>query len=232
MLAGQLEDRSLVALKGGGNLRFFFGSPRFSEDLDFDVRHIAVGTLRKKVEGILESPTLVRLLVPHGLRMETWSVPKQTDTVQRWKASIGERATATESTTLEFSRRPGRGTVLAEAVPAAVFERHRLSGPVVAGHYGANDAARQKLEALLGRSAPQARDVFDLSLLLDRGATLPRLPADVRAKASDRALGFSFDEFEGQVLEFLESDERAAYDSPKAFETIQERVAAAIEAAR
>jgi hypothetical protein len=42
------EDRSLIALKGGCNLRFFFGSIRYSEDMDLDVWTMARETLKNK----------------------------------------------------------------------------------------------------------------------------------------------------------------------------------------
>lgn len=35
------QDKSLIVLKGGCNLRFFLGSNRYSEDIDFDVMTIA-----------------------------------------------------------------------------------------------------------------------------------------------------------------------------------------------
>lgn len=230
-LVSQLQDRTTVALKGGGNLRFFFASPRFSEDLDFDVRHLSARTLRGKVDGILESPTLVRLLAAQGIAIEAWSAPKQTETVQRWKASIVAGASAPESTKLEFSRRTESESAIVDPVLPEVFERHRLAGPIVAAHYGIHDAARQKARALAGRAAPQARDVFDLNLLLDRGARLGSLPAAIRRAAVDRTLEFSYDEFDGQVLEFLEPDDRAAWSGKPAFEAMQERVADTLEGA-
>lgn len=40
-------DPSIYVLKDGVNLRFFFHSPRYSEDMDLDVLAGSVGTLRK-----------------------------------------------------------------------------------------------------------------------------------------------------------------------------------------
>lgn len=228
LLAGQLQDRSLVPLKGGGNLRFFFGSPRFSEDLDFDVRHVAMRTLSRKIDGILEGGAIERLLAASGLRISSWSAPKQTESVQRWKASIVEGSSAAESTKLEFSRRASVGDVAVDALPAPVLERHRLAGPVIAAHYGLDTAASQKVEALIGRSEPQTRDLFDLNLLLDRGAKLPKLDAKDSREARDRILEFTFDELEGQVLAFLEPAEAETFDRAH-FEAIQLRVNRAIE---
>ena len=39
------ESAKNFAVKGGCNLRFFLGSPRYSEDLDLDLSHIQVQTL-------------------------------------------------------------------------------------------------------------------------------------------------------------------------------------------
>ena len=36
-LVAKGDDKSLIALKGGCNLRFYFASIRYSEDIDFDV---------------------------------------------------------------------------------------------------------------------------------------------------------------------------------------------------
>lgn len=49
-LVAKGEDKSLVALKGGCNLRFFFGSERYSEDMDLDVVVMARETLKNKVD--------------------------------------------------------------------------------------------------------------------------------------------------------------------------------------
>lgn len=49
----QISDIDLYVLKGGVNLRFFFGSPRYSEDMDLDVVAGSVATLKKNGYKIL-----------------------------------------------------------------------------------------------------------------------------------------------------------------------------------
>ena len=46
---GRKLDKQKWALKGGCNLRFFFRSPRYSDDMDLDVRGVPVDVLREKV---------------------------------------------------------------------------------------------------------------------------------------------------------------------------------------
>jgi hypothetical protein len=48
------SQASQYVLKGGVNLRLFFGSPRYSEDMDLDVVAGSVTTLKKNGFKILE----------------------------------------------------------------------------------------------------------------------------------------------------------------------------------
>ena len=58
----KLSDPSLYVLKGGVNLRFFFGSPRYSEDMDIDVLAGGVHTLKKNGYKILNDGAFQRSL--------------------------------------------------------------------------------------------------------------------------------------------------------------------------
>ena len=228
----RLENPGLVILKGGGNLRFFHGSPRFSEDLDFDVRTIAARTLANKVEKtVLESATFARLLAARGLAIDRWSAPKQTDDVQRWKISIAEGSGMAEPTKVEFSRRRSGAKGATEPIPSEALDRHRVPGPILAAHYGANEAAAQKIEALVSRAEPQARDVFDLNWLISRGAKLPALDSRRKKTAVERALELEAADFKGQVVAYLDSQEQASWNA-QAIEAAQLRVVEAIEGAK
>src|SRR5579864_975678 len=87
----QLEeklDKKLYALKGGCNLRFFFKSIRYSEDIDFDVAIISKGTLENKVSKILDGVVFKRILQGKGLEIAQFNPAKQTETTQRWKIQL------------------------------------------------------------------------------------------------------------------------------------------------
>jgi len=100
---------------------------------------------------------------------------------------------------------------------------------VIACHYALADAVAQKIAALRGRAQPQARDVFDLHWLLAKKPPLPRLDAETRREAIERVFAFDAADFEGQVLQFLEPEERKPFEGAAALERIQLRVAEAIE---
>ncbi len=60
-------DRDRFGIKGGCNLRFFFESVRYSEDIDFDVAGIPVHTLKEKVNMVLGGPALAMPLRSRGI---------------------------------------------------------------------------------------------------------------------------------------------------------------------
>ena len=68
---------------------------------------------------------------------------------------------------IEFSNRDGEGDLRLAPLPDAVVAPYALRPPSVQ-HYDAETATAQKVVALAGRPQTQARDVFDLELLLRR----------------------------------------------------------------
>ncbi len=222
-------DKDHYLIKGGDNLRFFFGSVRFSEDLDLDVRITAPGTLRAKIDRLLQSPVLLRPLEAEGIALAGVSAPKQTDTTQRWKLSLA-RGRLAVSTKVEFSRRSqARGGVL-DRVGETITRRYRLA-PTLACHYPLPLALAQKVEALAGRPETQARDVFDLAWLLGRaGSDRPRLPAGaVATRALGHLWALDYDDYSAQVVAYLSPEEGEPFASREAWEAMQLRVAEALE---
>src|SRR3990167_3152394 len=80
---GRKLDKKLYALKGDCNMRFYFNSIRYSEDMDIDVQTIAKDTLRKNVNQILDSVPFKNILQTNNLQILNFSEPKQTQTTQR-----------------------------------------------------------------------------------------------------------------------------------------------------
>lgn len=107
VLQGRLDQASYV-LKGGANLRYFFDSVRYSEDIDLDVSGIEVWALQEKVDGALSASALAMLLRGGGLLVGEFSKPKQTETTQRWKVALVLTGRSEPlRTKIEFSRRNG-----------------------------------------------------------------------------------------------------------------------------
>jgi len=103
--------------------------------------------------------------------------------------------------------------------------------------YRRDAAVRQKLDALGGRREAQARDVFDLSLLVSGvpdealvGFLAGGLSRERLEEALKRAFTITFDEYEGTVLEFLDHAARGRYGTEDAWGDFQIQAAALVEA--
>ena len=224
---GARVDKALFALKGGCNLRFYHRSIRYSEDMDLDIRTMAVATLRSNVDTVLEAESFRRSLRAQQLEVTQVSKPKQTQTTQRWKIGLrlAEQPT-TVPTKIEFSRRTLDDGIALAPVEPELIHRYRLY-PVLVQHYDAAAAFSQKILALALRSEIQARDVFDLKLLADAGAVrtpLTKPQSELLPRAIENAMSISFDDFSGQVVAFLEPEHQKDYRARAAWETLQEQV--------
>jgi predicted nucleotidyltransferase component of viral defense system len=232
---GARVDKSLFALKGGCNLRFFLKSIRYSEDMDLDIHTMAIGTLRNNVGRLLEAQSFAQALRAQGIEIIRTSVPKQTPTTQRWKLNLRITESGAEvPTKIEFSRRGLDRETAVEPVDAGIIRTYRLY-PVIVQHYSVHTAFAQKVSALALRGQVQSRDVFDLKLLLDAGGAeqpLPMTTAPNLAKAIHNALAVDYDAFAGQVLAFLEPEFQEHFGARKAWAELQEQVVDALEALR
>lgn len=238
-LVAKGEDKSLIAVKGGCNLRFYFGSIRYSEDIDFDVIVIRKDTLKKRVDGLLASPLVLAPLRGKGIEVVDVSAPKQTEATQRWKAGLLVRGIDVPlRTKIEFSRRSKASSFSGTAFEPTEREVLRPYGltPILATHYRAHAAIAQKIDALAHRTVSQARDVFDLNLLLARpDAEALRLEAGERAwldDAIDRAMGISYDDYASKVASYLEPSQAELFEDAGAWSAMQENVVSRLERLR
>jgi len=234
-LLGRKLDRRHYALKGGCNLRFFLGSFRYSEDMDLDLWKLPPEKLSTVVEGILRSETFSRLLDVRQISLRQWTAPKQTETTQRWKFLL--RIAGRDGdlhTKVEFSRRGSGDGSRFEAIDPLLLRTHALP-PIMASHYPLQVAFDQKVIALATRKATQARDVFDLHLLLQSGALLSQAAAPARrqaGEAAERAMSVTFPVFKSQVLSYLHADWQERYDSAAFWQDLVLRVAEALTEGR
>lgn len=221
-------DRKRYVVKGGVNLRAWFGSARYSEDLDLDVVSGESHVLRDRVDSILGSSVFLTLLQSQELSVTRISKPRQTETTQRWKFEI---KTASSSlplhTRIEFSRRGSDEPYVLGPARPEVVRPYGLPAPTV-NHYTAPAAVGQKIGALAGRREPQARDVWDLDHLFRTIGADPRpLAAFLRKSvptAIDRVLEMEFKTFQSQIVPFLQAEHQEIFGTPDAWDRIRESV--------
>ncbi|MGO9829735.1 MAG: nucleotidyl transferase AbiEii/AbiGii toxin family protein [Myxococcaceae bacterium] len=226
-------DLKRLALKGGCNLRFFFGSERYSEDMDLDTFGISRHVLKAKVDRILAGGQLRLALRSRGIEVLTVSAPKQTETTQRWKLELSvETQTLPLRTKLEFSHRRTEEQSQLEAVSRNLLAEYQLM-PLLAPHYAQAEAIRQKIRALIGRTAVQARDVFDLATLFSKGGNTASMLTPVRSdlpNAIERAMEISYPEFNSQVVAYLAPSAQEEYRNRAAWDGLQTFVVASLQA--
>ena len=224
------------ALKGGSNLRFYFGSIRYSEDMDLDVEDLAVHTLQEKVLAVLGSSGLLSDLLTYGIeRVEPPDIAraKQTETVQRFEVHLHTTAGEDLFTKVEFSRRGFDSPIRAEAVSPSVLSSYHMA-PLVFRHYTAAAAVRQKIGALLNRREAQARDVFDLFTLRPHAAgglgdEPTAFSSDELAEARDRAFQISYEQYRDTVVSFLGPGDRETYLAREVWDEIVLNTVALLE---
>jgi len=235
----KLSDPGLYILKGGVNLRFFFSSPRYSEDMDIDVLAGSVGTLRKNGYKILNDRAFRRSLRSFGIADIEVNDPakaKQTETTQRFRFGLITPAGNRLPTKVEFSRRKDspEGDSEVSLIDAEIARRYRKLA-YRCPHYTGVAAVAQKLRALTGRPVTQARDVFDLGILA-RGGYGPAVPWSLflgdkdNAKAIECLMSLDWASYEGQVAEFLDEDARAEFGDRPAWELLQCQILGKLEA--
>ena len=229
---GRKLDKQKWALKGGCNLRFFFRSPRYSDDMDLDIQGVPVDALREKVRSILSGKPFKTILEVRGIAIEHVTEHKQTETTQRWKFGLtvpGQDEPV--PTKIEFSRRGLDEGRVFEPVSPEIIRLYELP-PLMANHYDAPAAWRQKTGAILSRAASQARDVFDLHILLETGRK-PATDLTSRdeaglARIKENVLAVDFGQFKSQVISYLDPDLQPTYDSEETWDAMRWRIIEAL----
>ncbi len=231
---GRKVPAGSFAVKGGANLRLFFGSIRYSEDIDLDVTGTGVEALKDTVLRIFEAPSFQGGLKPYGIErlgLPDMAKAKQTETTQRFKLHLLTAAGEDLFTKVEFSRRGFRGSTETGFVSESILRGYQMA-PLIAPHYDLDSAIAQKIEALATRTETQARDIFDLHLLSTRraeGARPGQGAKSLLSKASERVFEVDFAVFRDTVLAYLADEDRAAYDSAEVWDELKLKVVRFLE---
>ncbi len=221
----KISDPKFYVLKGGVNFRFFLQSPRYSEDMDLDVVGGAVETLKKNGYKILEDAAFQRNLQSFGIRslkINDKEKAKHTETTQRFSLRLVNDAGEEFPTKVEFSRRAPDAQekyLLEDINPAVALTFKRLSYRCY--HYTPEAALLQKIRALAFRKETQARDVFDMYLLYLAGyftaENLEKVDESECIKAKEALSNLSYEHYRGQVVEYLQPEARARFESEKSW---------------
>lgn len=210
-------------VKGGANLRLFFRSARYSEDMDLDADPGARLAMRGTIQKLLGDLTLRRRLAALGIRdvLRTSERPaKDTETTLRFKLrlEIGGGVQLPTKVEVSFRGRAKDDVVVETNADPKIVGRYlaRAELPLALPHYDRTAAIRQKITALAGRAEVQARDVFDLAMLAESPGDfdITMLGKNIDQKVLDaariRAFELGSDAYASQVLEFLDEPDRAA----------------------
>ncbi|MBD3271700.1 MAG: hypothetical protein GF384_04080 [Elusimicrobia bacterium] len=223
------------ALKGGVNLRFFFESIRYSEDMDIDIHTVGIDRLKESVMNILANSAfkntlrsfgIVNIIAPNIIKA------KQTKTTQRFKIHLITASDEDLYTKVEFSRRPAQGHAVVESVGPHITYIYKIN-PVLVSHYDLASAIQQKIIVLAHRSIVQPRDIFDLFLLSSRyeptvSDTIAINDSD-RKKATENIFSVEFSHFKDTVVSFLSFEDRAVYRSAHVWDEIRLKAAKLVD---
>jgi predicted nucleotidyltransferase component of viral defense system len=229
------RGQAWFVLKGGANLRYFFQSVRYSNDIDLDSIGKEAWQVDESVTKALEGSALPTMLRQARIAVVDCTHAKSTETTQRWKLGLTRAGVPTGNvrTKIEFSVRRGASTdyVLGQ-VPDAVVGPYGLMAPSLL-HYQDTSATDQKIAALALRTETKARDVFDLELLFRRrrasGGGLPALSAVHAEEAARRAREVTYASYRSEVLSFVEPAVREVYEPESTWDQMRRRVAEELE---
>ena len=222
------------ALKGGTNLRFFFKSFRYSEDMDLDVHTIPVEKLKDIVMEILNTRSFTDNLKTYNIARiipPDIAKAKQTQTTQRFKIHLITYSGENLFTKVEFSRRAVGGTVAVHLISDAILRSYKLA-PLVVPHYDIHSAVSQKINALDARAVTQARDIFDLFILSSQyDAPESKQAQDTAqiARAHENIFTISFEQFRDTVVSYLSAEDQVAYSNSSMWDEIKLKTAQFLE---
>jgi len=226
---------SYYVLKGGVNLRFFYNSFRYSEDIDLDARFLRVDVLQDKVMRILKSASFQNNLKPFGIDKiipPDMAKAKQTQTTQRFKIHLITPSKEDFFTKIDFSRRKFENNIKIETVSNTILREYKLA-PLLVPHYDIISMVSQKLDALAARKIIQARDAFDIYILSAQFEPSNKEKIKLNPENMDKAykniFEISFEQFRDTVVSYLLKEDQKIYDSPRSWDEIKLKVANFIE---
>jgi hypothetical protein len=194
--------------------------------MDLDVVSGNADTLKKNCYKILKDAAFLRSLNTYGVTSVLVNDPlkaKQTQTTQRFKLRLVTKQGLELPTKVEFSRRGINEEYIEENINPEVSRRYnRLT--YKCQHYTGQGAVGHKIKALAGRAETQARDVFDLFILISGGFwehETENIKSDIFEKAKTNLLTITYQQYQDQVVEYLTEKEKLRYSSSDSWSEIR-----------
>lgn len=232
---GEKTKSEYYALKGGMNLRFFYNSFRYSQDMDLNAHIIRVDVLQDKVMQVLESSSFQDNLKPFGIDdiiPPDITKAKQTETTQRFKVHLITANKEDLFTKIEFSPRRFKNNIKIETVSNAILREYKIT-PLLVPHYDIISTVSQKLKALSARTIIQPRDIFDLYILSTQFEPSERKKIKLsKAKinqAYENIFKISFEQFKDTVIAYLPKKDQRVYNSRDLWDEIKLKTSHFIE---
>ena len=151
-----------IAFVGGTALRFLYGLPRYSEDLDFSLENAKgyrFGRLLDRVETDLANAGFELTIHPHEGESVHSAFVRLSGLL--YEAGLSPHRTEKLSVKIEIDARAPAGAKMI----TTLINRHFL---VALLHYDIPSLMAGKLHALLSRSYTKGRDIYDLLWYLSR----------------------------------------------------------------
>lgn len=169
----QQKEASKIYFKGGTAIHLLFGSPRFSEDLDFSSTYSKdkIKTIVRAVEKTIcnELPSLKILFLYSGERSLRFRLKYESP---EFKYPLVVRLDFT------IEKEPERPLV------SPLLSKFPLSFFPLISHLTAEEILAEKIRALIIRG--KGRDVFDLWFLLEKGVKIDALLVKKKIKEVDK----------------------------------------------
>ncbi len=229
-------EAKYYTIKGGANLRFFFNSVRYSEDMDVDISDVAVDVLQNVVLNILLSQSFKNIFNYYNI--ENIIAPdiekaKQTETTQRFKIHLITSAGENLFTKVEFSRRGIKKGVIAQSVSDHILRPYKLA-PLILPHYNIRATIIQKINAIVSRPVTQARDIYDLYILNSQYSDKDTGESEITTrekfkKAYDNLFTVTFEQFRDSVVSYLPPEEQVIYNKESSWDEVRLKAASLIQ---
>lgn len=161
----KMEGAEKVLFKGGTALRLVYGSPRFSEDLDFSIFNVEIGQQKKFIEDLF-----MKVLVEIGrigIKVELGPKPDRTAEGYRGEAIFNISPLQPVAVVISVSSRNGRPvTGEVDSIANDFVPTYNVF------HLPQKELVEEKIfDALLNRK--KARDFYDLYFIMRKGLLTP-----------------------------------------------------------